>query len=98
MEELIKKKTVLDICDRWRRQTSDAHDKNGFYIVDTIYTQIQEIAEAGPQGKWINKGYYAICSNCGTNSGTQFDGIEPIPLKTNFCSNCGAKMKGVDDE
>ena len=56
-----------------------------------------EIADR-PQGYWINKGDYAECSNCGADSGTQFDGVEPIPLTTKFCPNCGARMKGVDDE
>ena len=98
MDEIIKKKTVLDICDKWRRRTSEAHDRNGFYIADTIYTQVQEIVGAGPQGEWINKGDYAICSNCGAKSGTQYDGVEPIPLKTKFCSNCGSWMKGIDNE
>lgn len=51
-----------------------------------------------PQGEWIDKGDYAVCSNCGTHSGTQFDGIEPVPRKTNFCPNCGAKMKGAEDD
>ena len=49
--------------------------------------------EARLQGEWIDKGDYAECSNCGANSGTQFDGVEPIPLKTNFCHHCGAEMK-----
>ena len=51
-----------------------------------------------PQGEWINKGDYAECSNCGADSGTQFDGVESIPLTTKFCPNCGARMKGADDE
>lgn len=51
-----------------------------------------------PTGEWIDKGEYAECSICGGHSGTQFDGVEPIPLKTNFCPNCGAIMKGEDDE
>ena len=46
-----------------------------------------------PPGEWIDKGDYAVCSNCGAHSGTQFDGVEPIPLKTNFCPNCGADMR-----
>lgn len=52
-----------------------------------------------PQGEWIDKGQYAVCSNCGADSGTQFDGVQPVPRKTSFCPNCGAKMcKGGDDE
>ena len=46
-----------------------------------------------PMGEWINKGDYAECSICGAHSGIQFDGVEPVPLKTKFCHNCGAEMK-----
>lgn len=45
-------------------------------------------------GRWIDKGKYAVCTECGGRSGTQYDGVEPIPLMTQFCQNCGAKMDG----
>lgn len=48
-----------------------------------------------PYGKWIDKGEYAECSTCGAHSGTQFDGVKPIPLKTNYCPNCGANMTQI---
>lgn len=48
-----------------------------------------------PTGEWVDKGDYAECSSCGAHSGTQFDGVEPIPLKTNFCPNCGNYMGGT---
>lgn len=48
-------------------------------------------------GRWIDKGEYAVCTECGGRSGTQYDGVEPIPLMTQFCPNCGAKMDGGDD-
>lgn len=43
-------------------------------------------------GRWIGKGEYAVCTECGGQSGTQYDGVEPIPLMTQFCPHCGAKM------
>ena len=43
-------------------------------------------------GRWIDKGEYAVCTKCGGRSGTQYDSVEPIPLMTQFCPNCGAKM------
>ena len=45
-------------------------------------------------GRWIDKGEYAVCTECDGRSGTQYDGVEPIPLTTQFCPNCGAKMDG----
>ena len=43
-------------------------------------------------GRWIDKGEYAVCTECDGRSGTQYDGVEPIPLMTQFCPNCGAIM------
>lgn len=49
-------------------------------------------------GTWIDKGEYAVCTECDGRSGTQYDGVEPIPLMTQFCPNCGADMRGSNDE
>lgn len=53
-----------------------------------------DAADVAPvrHGRWIDKGEYAVCMECGGWSGTQYDGVEPIPLMTQFCPNCGAKM------
>ncbi len=48
-------------------------------------------------GRWIDKGEYAVCTECGGRSGTQYDGVELIPLMTQFCPNCGCRMDGGAD-
>lgn len=49
-------------------------------------------AEPVRHGRWIDKGEYAVCTECGGRSGTQYDGIQPIALAAQFCPHCGAKM------
>lgn len=69
-----------------RLMTEDA-----IYVLDTL-----PAADVAPvrHGRWIDKGEYAICMECCGRSGTQYDGVEPTPLMTQFCPNCGAKMDG----
>ena len=47
-------------------------------------------------GRWIDKGEYEVCTECGGRSGTQYDGVEPIPLMTQFCPNCGENMESEE--
>jgi hypothetical protein len=68
------------------------------------YYEIRRRIETAPtiepevrHGRWIDKGDYAVCTECGGESGTQYDGVEPIPLMTQFCPHCGAKMNGGAD-
>ena len=65
---------------------------------DVVISDIKgmKAADVAPvvHGRWIYKGEYAVCTECGGRSGTQYDGVEPIPLITQFCPNCGAKMDG----
>lgn len=44
--------------------------------------------------QWKIVGEYAVCTGCCGRSGTQYDGVEPIPLMTRFCPHCGARMDG----
>ena len=65
--------------------------------VKAMITDIDcETADVAPvvHGRWIDEGEYAVCTECGGRSGTQYDGVEPIPLMTQVCPNCGAKMDG----
>lgn len=54
-------------------------------------------AEPVRHGRWIDKGEYAVCTECGGRSGTQYDGVEPVPLRAQFCPNCGADMRGEEE-
>ena len=71
------------------------HYTSGF---DEAVTRVEDFpsADVAPvrHGRWIDKGEYAVCTECGGRSGIQHDGVEPIPLMTQFCPNCGARMDG----
>ena len=103
MEDLIKREDAIkameqryqDILRIFKRKVKDGEKA---VVLDMIGC-IKSLSSADrPQGEWIDKGDYAVCSNCGTHSGTQFDGVEPVPRKTNYCPNCGCRMKGANDE
>ena len=62
------------------------------YMIENAPTIEPEVRH----GRWIDKGEYAVCTECDGRSGTQYDGVEPIPLMTQFCPHCGARMDGKD--
>jgi hypothetical protein len=65
----------------------------------SAYITLAPTIEVEPvrHGRWIDKGEYAVCTECGGRSGTQYDGVEPIALMARFCQNCGARMDGGAD-
>ena len=81
-------------------QMLSAIDKDNWLFVGTINPQMVEWAIKAlkgadrPQGEWIvqedDYHHYWECSECGMGVG--LDDIR------NFCPNCGAHMKGADDE
>lgn len=72
-------------------------DQNGCPISDAVFAldkAIEALSADRPQGEWIiekdtNGNTYGRCSVC---SMKQYAG------QLNYCPNCGAEMKGVDDE
>ena len=73
----------------------DAYTSGFDECVDRV-ENFQSSSDVSPvrHGRWIDKGEYAVCTECGGRSGTQYDGVVPIPLMTQFCPNCGARMDG----
>lgn len=89
MSEYIEREVVI------KELMNDAPEQVGYSREDAAdCIRYIDAADVVPvrHGRWINKGEYAVCTECGGRSGTQYDGVEPIPLMTQFCSNCGAKM------
>ena len=83
--------------DAIKELMNDAPEQVGYSREDAAdCIRYMPAADVAPvrHGRWIDKGEYAVCTECGGRSGTQYDGVEPIPLMTQFCPNCGAKMDG----
>ena len=97
MDEYIKREDLLELY----RIDDPVLNENGHVPLPVIRQNIMSIPAAdvapGCHGQWIDKGEYAVCTECGGRSGTQYDGVKPIPLMTQFCPNCGAKMDGGAD-
>ena len=98
MAEYIERGALMQFPIRrnhYDRKNGNKHFINGIESV-LEYAENLPAADVAPvrHGRWIDKGEYAVCTECGGRSGTQYDGVEPIPLMTQFCPNCGAKMDG----
>ena len=94
MDEYIKKEDIEQKIQDGLNSLVLGHD--AIEVLGMIY--VMPAADVAPvqHGRWIDKGEYAVCTECGGRSGTQYDGVELIPLMTQFCPNCGAKME-LDD-
>ena len=58
-------------------------------IADELVRQGKHIESDRPQGEWIDIGGYEVCENCHE--------VKRFP-HWSFCPNCGARMKGADDD
>jgi hypothetical protein len=91
-EDCISREKVFEQISCWVNSGEYRYTNATYYLT----RRIQGISSVTPQqetGKWINKGDYAECSNCGANSGVQYNGVEPVPFNTRYCPNCGTKME-----
>lgn len=99
-DDTIKRSDAINLCEKWRNRTNEHHDKNGWYIADTLLKTIKELPSADrPQGEWKHlKGDEWLCSNCGYVVWTEGSWEHPLERGKDYCEHCGARMKGADDE
>ena len=95
-EDLIKRSDAIRAIDEWIQCGTDRDDDIVISeFLSFLKGDINAIPSADrPQGEWIieidaNGNTYGRCSIC---SMRQYAG------QLNFCPDCGAKMKGIDDE
>lgn len=82
-------------------KVDDYGDGIGFEVRSHCLVELELVPSADrPQGEWkleiLENGKYGarvVCSACGYK---HFDSLEK--KYTKFCPNCGAKMKGADDD
>ena len=111
MSDLIKREDAIKaIHNYWKKRLDTLPTKESEY--GEVYADIQQMDKIlehnkalcnfikaipsadRPQGEWVEQEddyhHYWECSECGMGVG--LDDIR------NYCPNCGAKMKGADDE
>ncbi len=88
MEEWIKKSDAIEAVYQLRHKPNDEEWNRWLESLNSIPSADR------PQGEWIEQEddyhHYWECSECGIGVG--LDDIR------NFCPNCGARMKGKDNE
>jgi len=97
-DDLIKRADAINLCEKWRNRTNEHHDKNGWYIADTLLKTIKELPSADrPQGEWIDAEIplesggsmpIQVCNLCKTFYPLAYTGGGH-----RFCPNCGADMR-----
>lgn len=95
-------KALYDYQDEMETKFRESDDVEfGDWFIHRIFVQgvhgeilnrIVDIPSAEKQGEWIfdDKGYFS-CSECGRKPKDQ-------SATSDFCPNCGCRMKGADDE
>ena len=112
MSDLIRRSDAIEAIEGvdWYHQNSrnkdmvngaNSDEHQAWYKADDVYKALKEVPSADrPRGEWLKFGLgrgtrILFCTNCERR-------IE-VPLSQgdsnyDFCPNCGAKMKGADDE
>ena len=90
MSDLIRREDAMEVLHRIFDVRSLDSDR---WLIQDIRSKIADIPSADrPQGEWEDYDrYMKCCSKCGWIQ-------DILHFGSNFCPNCGAKMKGADDE
>ena len=86
---------AVDIFEREMHNLEQGYITLGEF--DERIEPLRHLCYGRPQGEWkrrlVDNGFNAdwVCSECGYRVKTDF-------VSFNYCPNCGARMKGADDE
>ena len=94
MQDLISRQAAIDAYGDWYVEEGT---EEGF--IGTVKQLLEGLPSAQPErktGKWINEGRIIRCNKCKIGYAT-VKGMKSA-LTYNFCPNCGADMRGEQDE
>lgn len=112
MDDLIRRSDAIEAIEitDWYHQNrnkdmvsgANSDEHQAWYKADDVYKALEAVPSADrPQGEWIRtfdgNEWYWYCSNCKEEWYEEdlWMGGNEFP---HFCPNCGARMKGADDE
>ena len=103
-DEYIRKQDAVNIAESYEVKIDgfclDDYEYGRDQVAHSIANDLEDIAAVNVvpvvHGEWIYDGHHRRCNRCGTYfCNTDREG-DIIP--NNFCPNCGADMRGVQDE
>ena len=95
-----------DAIKALHKHFSSGFDKDRWWNSTTVLFALNSVPSADrPQGEWFMgnrplEGKFRIfrCSVCGYEPFYKGEPITPTNMTLLYCPNCGARMKGADDE
>lgn len=105
MTDTISRQAAIDAIEMvdWYHQNqskdmvsgANSDEHQAWYKAEDVYEAIEAVPTANRSGHWIDDGDCSICSKCHETYGLTLLGQLYAP---NFCPNCGADMRGGDDD